>query len=215
MNRSQLPLLGALLLLAAATGLALYGQPDLKQKWEFLAPEYEPRLLDQEVQVDPGELLDLMQNDYIKLLIIDVRSEFDWNLFHLKDAERITLEELPDHRKRFASLPGNAVVVLVSNDEANAIQAWKDLMVLAKPNAYILQGGLNHWLNVYGYPEKRRPDAAAWKRATADESLRHKFRLALGSRHPAAAPDPHQVPQREFQAKVKLLKKVKKKGGCG
>lgn len=215
MNSLKLSQLGTLLLLTAAVGLAFYGQPNLQQKWEFLAPEYKPRLLERGVHVDPGELLDLMQNDYIKLLLIDVRSESDWNLFHLKDAERIPQEKLPDHRKRFAALPGNGVIVLVSNDETLATSAWKDLMALAQPNAYILQGGLNYWLDVYGYPEGQPPETATQKHAGTDETLRHHFRLALGSRHPAAAPDPDHVQKRKFQPKVKLLKKIQKKGGCG
>ncbi len=215
MKRFNFQLMGALLLLSMATGLAFYGQPDLQQKWQFLAAEYEPLLHNRNVYLDPGELLNLMQDDYIKLLIIDVRSESDWNIFHLKDAERIPLEQLPGYQKRFATLPGNAVVVLVSNDETSATRAWKDLMVLAQPNVYILQGGLNHWLNIYGYPESSPPQSAAPGQAGEDEVLRHHFRLALGSRHPAASPDPHKAPKRKFQPKVKLLKKIQKKGGCG
>ena len=215
MKSAGLHYLGAALLLAAATGLAFYGQPDVRQKWEFLAPEYEPRLLNREVQLDPGELLDLMQNDYIELLIVDLRSESDWNLFHLRDAERIPLEQLVQHKKRFASLPGNAVLVLVSNDETLATRAWQDLMVLSQPNAYILQGGLNYWLDIYAYPNGRPQLSHTAEHSNQDETLRHSFRLALGARHPAAHPAPHHGPKREFKSKVKLLTKVEKKGGCG
>ena len=207
--------LAALALLAAAGGLALYGQPDVEQKWAFLAPEYQPKLDQRQVQLDPAELLGLMQDDYIKLLIVDVRSESDWNMFHLKDAERIPVENLPEHRKRFAELPFNAVVVLVSNDEMLATRAWQHLMAIAQPNAYILDGGLNHWLNVYGYPGGEVTGQGSAGLEKADGKLRHSLRLALGSRHPAASPDPHDFPERPHDAKVKLLKKIVKKGGCG
>ncbi len=40
----NLRVLGAGLLLAAAGALALHGQPDLQQKWAFMAPEYQSRL---------------------------------------------------------------------------------------------------------------------------------------------------------------------------
>ena len=215
MKSVDLHYLGAALLLAAATSLALYGQPDIRQTWEFLEPEYGPRLLNREVQVDPGELLDLMQNDYIELLIVVLRTESDWNLFHLRDAERIPLAQLVQHKKRVASLPGNAVLVLVSNDETLATRAWQDLMVLAKPNAYILQGGLNYWLDVYAYPNGPPQSPPAAEHSKQDETLRHSFRLALGARHPAAFPDPHYVSKREFTPRVQLLTKVEKKGGCG
>jgi rhodanese-related sulfurtransferase len=215
MKSAGLHYLAAALLLAGAAGLAFYGQPDVRQKWEFLASEYEPRLINRDVQVDPGELLDLMQNDYIELLIVDLRSESDWNLFHLRDAERIPLAQLAQHKKRFASLPGNAVLVLVSNDETLATRAWQDLMVLAQPNAYILQGGLNYWLDIYGYPNGRPLLPPKAEHSNQDETLRHSFQLALGARHPAASPDPHHVQKREFQSKVKLITKIQKKGGCG
>jgi rhodanese-related sulfurtransferase len=156
-----------------------------------------------------------MQDDYIKLLIVDVRSESDWNMFHLKDAERILIDELPDHRDRFADLPVNAVLVLVSNDEARATRAWQHLMAIARPNAYILEGGLNHWLNVYGYPDDELHGDAKANLEQADGSLHHPFRLALGSRHPAASPDPHDFPKREYKSRVTLMKKIVKKGGCG
>jgi len=206
--------LGALALLVVAGGLVLYGQPDVEQKWSFMAAKYQPRLDQREVYIDPGELLGLMQDDYIKLVIVDVRSEADWNMFHLKDAERIPVEDLPGQRERFADLPVNAVVVLVSNDEAQATRGWQHLMAIARPNAYILEGGLNHWLNVYGYPDDEL-HGHELDLSQSDGTLRHPFRLALGSRHPAASPDPHDFPERRHEAKVKLLRKVAKKGGCG
>ena len=87
--------LGAGLLLAAAGTLALHGQPDLEQKWAFMAPESASRLEHREVYIDPAELLHIMNDDYIELVIYDVRNERDWNMFHLVDAERVALEDLP------------------------------------------------------------------------------------------------------------------------
>jgi rhodanese-related sulfurtransferase len=210
---------GAALLLLASGALALYGQPDIERKWQYLAGEYGVKLEDRSVYIDPAELLSLMQDDYIQLLIVDVRPEPDWNLFHLRYAERIAIEELPQHRARLASLPANAVVVVVSNGEALSTKAWKHLMVLAKTNAYILEGGLNHWLDIYRQ-RKETPgedgEADGSRGVEGDgERLRHTFKLALGDRHPPSFPDPHHVQPREYEPKVKLIKKVVKKGGCG
>ena len=112
------------------------------------------------------------------------------------------------------SLPENAVVVLVSNDEILATRAWKQLMAIAKPNAYILEGGINHWLNIYGVSHEEVDDHGAASLAKQDESLRHPFKLALGARHAAARPDEHYAPQREYTPRVQLLKKISKAGGC-
>ena len=215
MNAAYLPeTLGAAVLLLASAALALYGQPDLDRKWEFLAPELEPRLSERSVYIDPAELLHLMNDDYIHLLIYDVRAESDWNEFHLVDAEHLAMEDLVRERERLRSLPENAVVVVVSNDEILATRAWKRLMAVAKPNAYILEGGLNLWLNIYGVPEEETDSHGRASMGKPDGTLRHSFKLALGERHAAAQPDEHLVPQREYTPRVKLLKKLAKAGGC-
>ncbi|MGB5260765.1 MAG: rhodanese-like domain-containing protein [Gammaproteobacteria bacterium] len=210
----NLQVLGAGLLLAAAGALALHGQPDLEQKWEFMEPEYASRLEYREIYIDPAELLHIMNDDYIDLVIYDVRDERDWNIFHLVDAERVALEDLPGQRDRLLGLSELGVVVIVSNDEILATQAWKRLMALAKPNVYILEGGLNHWLNVYGVVEDEHERHGAASLARPDGTLRHPFKLALGARHAAARPDEHFFPAREYTPKVKLLKKVARAGGC-
>ena len=205
---------GALTLLLAAGGLAWHGQPSLEHKWEFMAPVLEPRLLKREVYIDPAELLHLINDDYTHLVIYDVRSEPYWNEFRLVDSEHMPLNKMPGERDRLLALPENAVVVVVSNDEMLATKGWKRLMVIAKPNAYILEGGLNHWLNIYGAPGD---EVAAHGKASLgkpDGRLRHPFKLALGDRHAASRPDEHLTPHREYSTKVKLLKKVAKAGGC-
>lgn len=215
MNTRRLPeALGATVLLLASAALAFYGQPDLDQKWEFLAPQLGPRLAERAVYIDPAELLHLMNDDYIHLVIYDVRTESDWNEFHLVDSERVTLENLKLQRDRLRSLPENAVVVVVSNDEMLATRAWKRLMAVAKPNAYILEGGLNLWLNIYGVPEEETGGHSKASLGAPDGTLRHSFKLALGDRHAAAQPDEHLVPHREYTPKVRLLKKVARAGGC-
>ncbi len=206
---------GAAVLLLAAAGLAWHGQPGVEQKWEFLAPRYEPRLIEREVYIDPAELLHLMNDDYIDLLIFDVRDESDWNQFHLADAERIPLDQLPSQRDRLRALPENAVVVVVSNDEMLATEAWKRLMVIARPNVYILEGGLNQWLNIYGVPAEEVAGHGQTGLAQPNGRLRHRFKMALGARHAAARPDEHLAPQRDYTPKVQLFKKIARAGGCG
>lgn len=201
---------GAAVLLLAAAGLAWHGQPDVAQKWQYLAPNYASQLSERAVYIDPAELLQLMNDDYIELLIFDVRNESDCNQFHLADAERLPLDALPEQRERLQALAGNAVLVVVSNDEILATEAWKHLMVIARPNAYILEGGLNQWLTLYAGSQ-----AQGGRDARPDGTLRHRFDLALGARHPAARPDEHVAPQREYTPKVRLMKKLTKAGGCG
>lgn len=205
--------LGATLLLLASAGLAWHGQPTPSEKWGFLAPELELRLTERQVQIDPAELAELMHNNHIDLRLVDVRDERDWNLFHLWGAERIPPGEVVTHRQRFARLAENGVIVLMSNDEAGATEAWKLVMATAsQPNAYVLAGGINRWLAEFAPGHHGRKNSAP---GTADETLRHPIRWALGSRHPAAMPDAHHVKDLSFTSKVKLQKRVVMKGGCG
>jgi len=205
---------GALALLLAAGGLAWHGQPSLEQKWEYMAPMLEPRLLKREFYIDPAELLHLINDDYTHLVIYDVRSEPYWNEFRLVDSEHMPLNKMPGERDRLLALPENAVVVVVSNDEMLATKGWKRLMVIAKPNVYILEGGLNHWLNIYGVPDEEVDAHGKASLGKPDGTLRHSFKLALGDRHAASRPDEHLTPHREYSSKVKLLKKIAKAGGC-
>ncbi len=208
-------LAGVFILLPVSGLLGFYNQPDVETKWEFLAKEYAPRLEQRTVYIDPAELLHMMNDEYIDLIIYDVRSESDWNQFHLVDAEHVPLQELSAQSERIRSLPENAVIVLVSNDEILSTRAWKHLMALAKPNAYILEGGINHWLNIYGVADDEVSEHGATSLTVKDGSLRHPFKMALGERHAASRPDEHHVPQREYTPRVKLLKKVARAGGCG
>lgn len=212
----QLHVIGAAALLLASTGLAWVGQPGPAERWRFLAPELEPRLTLRQVQIDPAELLGLMHNDYIDLRLIDVRGERDWNLFHLWGAKRIPTETLIAQHQRFTHLPSNVVIVLVSNDEAGATAAWKLLMATAnRPNAYILAGGINRWLAEYA-GAKHDDQRQDHDTGTPDETLRYPLKWALGSRHPAALPDLHEGPDDDrIVKKVRLQKRVVKKGGCG
>ena len=102
---------------------------------------------------------------------------------------------------------------MVSNDEMRAEIAWQLLTVQNVQNAYILSGGINLWLHIYGKDtEKLNSDSIA----DGDDTLKYRFEAALGSRHPASDPDPQYFPEREFEKKVKSLGGVKKQsGGCG
>jgi rhodanese-related sulfurtransferase len=207
---------GAVALLLTSAGLAWVGQPGPAERWQFLSAELEPRLTERQVQIDPAELLGLMHNDYIDLRLIDVRSERDWNLFHLWGAEHIRTGALVTQHARFALLPSNAVIVLMSNDEAQATEAWKLLMATAsRPNAYILAGGINRWLAEYADGE-HGPELKRAATSQPDDTLRYAFKWALGSRHPAAMPDEHELTDADrVVKKVRLQKRTVRKGGCG
>jgi rhodanese-related sulfurtransferase len=209
----KLRIAGAGMLVVIAAAVLVIGQPTTSEKWSMLAVEKEPLLVQQRAyQIHPGELLDLMHNDGIKLFMIDVRTESEYNLFHLHTAQNITLDELPEHIPNYLLEPSNAVFVVMSNTEEHATEAWKMMAAENVHNVYMLEGGLNYWLDVF---EAQKVTSEDFTLHAGDEELHYSFDAALGDRHAASNPDPHEF-ELEYKPKVKLeLKKGPSGGGCG
>jgi 3-mercaptopyruvate sulfurtransferase SseA len=100
----------------------------------------------------------------------------------------------------------------MSNDEAAATTAWKDMVAAGVPNVYILSGGINNWLDYFSEEDAGVVKMAA---ATATDQLRYQFPAAFGARFNAAKPDPHKY-EIEYEPKVKLeIKRGPLGSGCG
>jgi hypothetical protein len=79
---------------------------------------------------------------------------------------------------------------------------------------YILSGGVNFWLDVYG--NNVQDSSAGQPQPESNDKLRHTFEAALGSTHPAADPDHAHAPKRTYTKKVKLTgPSGPSSGGCG
>jgi rhodanese-related sulfurtransferase len=144
-------------------------------------------------------------------VMIDVRDESDYNLFHLADARHIQLEELDEAVPELHLEPENTVFVVMSNDESAATQAWKYLVAESLPNVYLLEGGINNWLTVFAEDENR----IRAMESSADDDLRFEFAAALGAAFPAADPHINEY-DLEFIPKIKMeLKRGPTSGGCG
>ncbi len=196
-------------LLALTT--AVVGQPSVEREIAWQQDSLQQRLQRREVFVDPAELLDLMHNNQIQRVLLDVRDLSDYNLFHLVDARHVTLEQLQTNWP--STLAHESVVVVMSNDEQRATEAWKRLAVQGV-NAYILAGGINRWLDLYREQLANIPGQQV--AATGDDQLRYPFDEALGARADYARPPRQEVAKRSFERHVKTLKPVRAEGGgCG
>ncbi len=203
------PAAATLLVLAAVT--AWRGQPDNLDRWEAIAKEQQALLDDRSIYISPAELLGLIGDAQIKARMLDVRAERDFNQFHIQDAMRLPMDEVLTSATELHFEPANTVFVVMSNGEGLATEAWKTLKAESVPNIYILDGGVNHWLDVWANERFRRENAIP--QATG-EQLAWRFDAATGSRHPAAQPNPYV--NLEFEPKVKLeLKRAPTSGGCG
>ena len=198
-------------LLAGALVVLFIGQPTLTDRWKSIAAEKEVVLQERDVQIHPGELLDKLHDTQLKVIMLDVRDEVDYNLFHILDSQHVPLEELPDLVDELHMELDNTLFVTMSNDEALATEAWKILQAESVPNVYILDGGINRWLATYGDDDLTKN----FNIGAGSDQLCYIFDSAIGSNYMAAEPDPH-AHEVEYIPKVKLeLKRGPSSGGCG
>jgi hypothetical protein len=209
----RLRIAGAGALFVGAVAVLMIGAPTNAAKYARVADQKEALLSGRQVQVHPGELLTSLADDRLRIVMLDVRPEQDFNLFHLEGARRVTLEEvagLPS--ELLAQYAPNVVYVVMSNDEAAATQAWRTLVAESVPNVYILEGGVNNWLSVFAADE---PEVTPTQMPPGQDRLAFSFPAALGARYEAAFPNPHAW-ELEFTPRIKLeLKRDKSGGGCG
>ena len=146
--------------------------------------------------------------------MLDVREERDYNLFHLSDAKNVSPLEIPEMIDTLISQPANTVFVVMSNDEATATEVWKVLVAESVPNVYILDGGINNWLDTFA--TEFEGEFCGQVKVASNDELRYDFSAALGSGCPAAYPKIEHYEHLEYIPKIKLeLKRAPSSGGCG
>ena len=204
-------LAGVLVVIAVA--IILIGQPTTAQKWARISEVKTAALNDRAVQIHPGELLASLADQKLNILMIDVREEADYNLYHLTGAQNYPAVDIRSLVPGFLSEnSANTVVVLMSNDEAAATEAWKVLQAEAVPNVYILEGGINNWISTFSKDESGISPIST---AVAEDQLRYTFTAALGDRYESANPAPPEW-ELEYTPKIKLQRQRSPSGGgCG
>lgn len=165
------------------------------------------------VQIHPAELLHTMADPRLSTILLDVRSEADYNLFHIRGARRVGLDQLLDLVPTLLTVDsGRTIVVVMSNDEAAATDAWRLLVAESVPNVYILEGGINNWVAVFGQGEA---DIVPTPVPGAVDRLDYSFPAALGDRYEAADPNPHEW-EIEYTPRIELeRRRGPSGGGCG
>ena len=213
-------LTGAAVLVGMALFVMFKGQPTVEQKWERISEVEQPRIDNRDVQIASAELLGFIKNDLVRTVLIDVRDESDFNLFHLVDAQHEALSDIPEKaEKEYLHSPANTLFVVMSNDEGPATEAWKLMRAQGIVNVYILENGVNGWLDTFNNlveesdPLTRKvPSPVARELAMGDEELRYRFQGALGSNYAVADPTIH---DHAFEYTPKVKMKVKKASGGG
>jgi len=219
--------------IGAAAGLAvlavitfIIGQPTLSDRWQWIAQEQQPRIDNRQIYASPLEIATLQNNRKIRVKILDLRSESAFNYFHIRDAQLThfpsaqqatndkTVEALA---KTLISQPANTVFVLAGHGEEQATGIWKLLKAASVPNVYVLEGGVNGWIQQFATQDFLDNNTRLFSNA---ESATFAFDQALGQRYPMASPNLDAfktlVESEAFVRKVTLeVKRAPEGGGCG
>lgn len=204
---------GAAILVLAAVAIILIGQPTPAQKWAKISSTKTALLSNREVQIHPGELLASIGNKSLNVIMIDVRNDEDYNQFHVKNAIHVPLDKIETIVPKLLTInTANTVIVTMSNDETGATEAWKFLEAESVPNVYILEGGINNWISIFGNQDT---DIKPIHGLVSDDQLRYQFPAALGDRYPSSDPAPYEWAI-NYTPKIKLEAQKKiSGGGCG
>jgi len=125
---------GVLALFAGSPYRAGHGTVDIKRLATAIAHEDD--------HVTAIELAEWIRGRKVGLRVIDLRTESEFETYHIPRAERVDLESL-------ASIPFGLTqtIVLISGGGAHAAQAWVMLQSLGYRQVYFLRGGLQEWID--------------------------------------------------------------------
>jgi len=198
---------------------AFAGQPQPDEKWNWIKAQEMKKLENRDVFIHPGELLEVMNDPMLYTTLLDVRTETDYNLFHLENARQLTKEDIhnPKIIRKLTDAPANTVAVVMSNTETGAVEAYKLLRAQGVLNLYILSGGVNHWLKLFHLD---KTIASPTDGTETGDRLHYRFSRAVGSTLKASNPGAEYLEKLKehnitFKKKVKIQKKKVLSGGCG
>ena len=176
----------------ASVVVALIGQPTPARKFELLGEAVKKPVEDRAIFVHPAEVVALRQDINVQVVTLDLRDEHDFNLFHVGGARRVEPRALltPAVLRPILEAPSSTVTFLVGNGEGSALAAWKSLKALGAANLYVVEGGMNGWLEKFAAPAcVASPDPRAADQASGAEKLAWRFGYATGDALPASWPE--------------------------
>jgi rhodanese-related sulfurtransferase/uncharacterized membrane protein YedE/YeeE len=188
----------AIALFGTTVVLGLLWHPLESRRKGALAARIEESIRLRKVQVDPRELADLYSEPKLALVVLDLRSEAEYNRFHLLDAKHLDATAL----SVATTLPPKSIKVLVAKDEAQELAAYRHLALARVENLYVLAGGMPSWMRLF-----------------SPQDVETTRLLALGDKHVASRSPAHDSSSR-LPAYVPTVKRPglgskKSGGGCG
>lgn len=140
----------AFLFLVIAAGLL--NLPDMKSKNQIQATEFLNNIHSTHRYLTSDDLAHRIIDEDPMVFLVDVRSEAEFNAYHLPGAINIPFDQILDENWN-AHLNQEIVdVIFYSNDDVYSEQAWALCKQQGFKNLFILEGGLNHWFETIMQP---------------------------------------------------------------
>ena len=164
------------------------------------------------VYVQPDELAHRIIDNDPGYQLIDLRSDEDYAKYSIPRNMHLSFEKLTDNQALDIIDPYK-MIILTSNGNTRAAQAWIFLRQLGYSDVYILAGGVNHWVNIFSNPEMPNDGI------TNDEQFTFEFRKAagpamMGSVIPAASKQSDKNLIKPKSVRRKKKSHSKNDGGC-
>ncbi|MEN8223663.1 MAG: rhodanese-like domain-containing protein [Acidobacteriota bacterium] len=181
-----------------------------KSKFNFNPETLSSIILSNEDQISPETLSEWVVEERKDYLLIDIRSEKEFNEGNIKTSENIPLKDLLSKNTLDDLSQDQKTIILYSNGSSHASQAWL-VLSSAGLDSYILEGGMNYWNKNILNP------APPSGEVSDDEILIYRTKAAVagflgGGSGVASGTSSTPVVKKKFKKRPK--KKKKKLEGC-
>ncbi len=175
------------------------------------AIELAKQIVNKDDHISAEELGHMIIDGDPDFLVIDVRSQQDYNSFHIEPSVNIPLETLLKP-ETLDEIDNEKLIILYSNGGTHAAQGWVLLQQQGFDNSAVLLGGLNYWVDIYTNPEPPTGHYAE------HDMFKYQFLKSAGPKLLGNAQSIESTSNVEKPAKIKpRIRKKKKKAadeGC-
>ena len=195
-------------------GLIIAAVPQNKTKpYKLTADELLGEVNTRSQFVTPETVADMIVRKDPALRLIDVRSQEDFEKFSLPGAVNIPIADLLSDKYSDMLNQDTKMNVFYSNGSLVANQAWMITRQLGYKNNFVLEGGLNYWMDAIMNPQK--PATASPDEEFAKYDFRKSAGQALGGGTGAAVSSAPSLATTADKPAIKPVgKKKKASGGC-
>jgi rhodanese-related sulfurtransferase len=163
--------------------------------------------------IDPIDLADSIIEGKSDYRLIDLRTQAEYDQYHIPSAVNVPLAALPDYR-----LERNQKIILYSEGGIHSAQAWFLLKAMGYKSVYMLRGGLDEWQDTVLFPSL--PPNPSWEQLSTFAKMKEVSKFFGGTPQTEAtakSPDAtRQLPKLQMSGEPSepATTHKKKKEGC-